>query len=48
MKGWVHPPVDVADLPTFPESMGRDKKIIATFSTIPKSLFLTTIFLFYF
>uniref|UniRef100_A0A1I8BQ04 Transcription factor n=1 Tax=Meloidogyne hapla TaxID=6305 RepID=A0A1I8BQ04_MELHA len=37
MKGWIHPPVDIADLP-YPDSMVRDKKVIATFSTIPKSI----------
>lgn len=39
MKGWAHPPVDIADLPIYFDSMIRDKKVIATFSTIPKSLF---------
>ncbi|KAF7633151.1 hypothetical protein Mgra_00007430 [Meloidogyne graminicola] len=36
MKGWAHPPVDIADLPIYFDSMIRDKKVIATFSTIPK------------
>lgn len=47
MKGWIHPPVDIADLPACPGSMIREKKVVATFSTVPKSIFLFLI-LFYF
>nr|CAD2165452.1 unnamed protein product [Meloidogyne enterolobii] len=42
MKGWIHPPVDIADLPTYPGSMVRDKKVVATFSTVPKSTSTTS------